>query len=441
MAILRGNHTVSEFNTILILASQADFDQRISRLRTELSLSGFLKANPDAANNVRGIVADIADRGDKALLDYTEKFDKVKLTAAQLRVAPDDLKKAHSQINKELLASIRKAINNVRNYQTEIFIGNKPCSSGIRYTPIRRVGVCVPGASAPLPSTVIMTVVPAQVAGVKEIAVISPPRCQGGINPVILAVCHELGIEEVYRVGGAQAVAALAFGTQTIRKVDKIVGPGNQWVQLAKKEVFGIVDIDSIAGPSEVLIIANDNANPAWVAADMLSQAEHDPGSAVLLTTSENLAQSVLKELETQVGQLKRAEQTAKCLSQCSRIIVAKDIAEIIELANDFASEHLQIQCGDQSRGIAEKIVNAGAIFVGEYTPVAVGDYYAGPSHTLPTGQSAKFFSALSSNDFIKATSIIEYDKQKLAAAAADIIRLAQTEGLDAHAKSVSVRM
>jgi histidinol dehydrogenase len=299
----------------------------------------------------------------------------------------------------------------------------------------------VPGASAPLPSTVIMTAVPAQVAGVKEIAVVSPPRYEGSIHPVILAVCHELGIKEVYRIGGAQAVAALAFGTQTIRKVDKIVGPGNQWVTLAKKEVFGIVDIDSVAGPSEVLIVADESANPAWVAADMLSQAEHDPGSAVLLTTSDKLAQSVLKELDMQLGQLKRSQQTAACLSQCSMIIVAKDMEEVISLANEFAAEHLQIQCGSQSQSVAQKITNAGAIFVGEYSPVAVGDYWAGPSHTLPTGQSAKFFSALSSNDFIKATSIIEYDKQKLAKSAADIIRLAETEGLDAHARSVSARI
>jgi histidinol dehydrogenase len=441
---------MSEFDSIVVLASQADFAERISRLRNELSLSGFLKVNPSAADSIRQIVVDIAARGDAALLDYTEKFDKVKFTASQIRVPKDELKKAHSQIDNALLASLRKATANVRSYQSEIFIGNqgvtRPKQSvavgcGIRYMPIRRVGVCVPGASAPLPSTVIMTVVPAQVAGVKEIAVISPPRCQGSIHPVILAVCCELGIEEVYRVGGAQAVAAIAYGTQTIPKVDKIVGPGNHWVQLAKKEVFGAVDIDSIAGPSEVLIVATDAANPAWLAADMLSQAEHDPGSALLITDSQKLAHATLSQLKTQVKQLPRAEQTAKCLNHYSCIIVTKDIDEAIELANDFASEHLQIQCGDQSRAVAEKIVNAGAIFIGDYTPVAVGDYYAGPSHTLPTGQSAKFFSALSVNDFIKATSVIEYDKQKLAAAAADIIRLAQTEGLDAHAKSVSVRL
>ena len=230
-----------------------------------------------------------------------------------------------------------------------------------------------------------------------------------------------------YRIGGAQAVAALAYGTvDTIRKVDKIVGPGNQWVQIAKREVSGIVDIDSIAGPSEVLIIANDKANPAWVAVDMLSQAEHAPGSAVLFTDSQDLAEKVLNELKQQVQQLNRAEETVECLKKYSAIAVFENIEEVINEANDFAAEHLEIQCGERSRKIADKIRNAGAIFIGDYSPVAVGDYWAGPSHTLPTGGTAKFFSALSANDFIKATSIIEYDKEKLAASAEDIIRLAR---------------
>ena len=285
-----------------------------------------------------------------------------------------------------------------------------------------------------------MTAVPAQVAGVKQIVVVSPPRHKGSIHPVILAVCHELGITEVYRIGGAHAVAALAYGTQTIEPVHKIVGPGNQWVQMAKRRVFGLVDIDSIAGPSEVLVIANDNANPEWVAADMLSQAEHDPASAVLFTDSQALAEKVLAELQEQVQQLSRSEETLKCLMQYSGIIVFENMDEVIVQANFFASEHLQIQCGAESKKIAEEITNAGAIFIGEYSPVAVGDYWAGPSHTLPTGMSAKFFSALTSNDFIKSISVIEYDKDKLNRNANDIIRLARAEGLDAHAKSVEIR-
>ena len=340
------------------------------------------------------------------------------------------------------MKSIRQAIKNVKEYQSKIFVGKDKSfkSTGIKYTPIKRVGICVPGASAPLPSTVIMTAVPAQVAGVKEIVVVSPPRYKGSIHPVILATCKELKIKEVYRIGGAQAVMALAKGTKTIRNVDKIVGPGNAWVQMAKKKVLGLVGIDSIAGPSEVLIIANKQANPAWVAADMLSQAEHNPGSAVLFTDSEKLALEVLAELKRQIGELSRSKETIDCLLKFSAIVVFRNMADIVEYANLFAAEHLQIQCGKQSRQIAKKIKNAGAIFIGDYSPVAVGDYWAGPSHTLPTGTSARFFSALSANDFVKATSIIEYDKKKLAASAEDIIRLAEAEGLDAHARSVRIR-
>ena len=361
------------------------------------------------------------------------------------------MKNAHEQIAPELLSSIRKSIENVKRYQKEVFTGkDKKCSggTGIKYTPIERVGVCVPGASAPLPSTVIMTVIPAMVAGVKEIVVVSPPRYEGSIHPVTLAVCYELSIDkdypncriEVYRIGGAQAIAALNFETETIKRVDKIVGPGSQWVQTAKQLVFGDVAIDSIAGPSEVLIIANETANPAWIAADMLSQAEHAPGCAYLFTVSRKIAEEVIAELEKQVDQLKRRDETIACLKKSSGVIIFGDMVDLIQRANEFAAEHLQVQCGDQSRKIADKIKNAGAIFIGPYTPVAVGDYWAGPSHALPTGMSAKFFSALSSNDFVKSTSIIQYDQQKLSNDCDDIVRLARTEGLDAHARSVEIR-
>jgi histidinol dehydrogenase len=287
-----------------------------------------------------------------------------------------------------------------------------------------------------------MTAVPAQVAGVKEIAIVSPPRHKGNIHPVILAVCCELGINEVYRIGGVQAVAALAVGTGTIAKVDKIVGPGNKWVQAAKKNVAGdYVGIDSIAGPSEVLIIANEQANPAWIAADMLSQAEHAAdSSAIVLTDSEPFAKSILSELQKQVAELPRAKEAIESLKKHSAIIVLDDIAGTIEMADDFASEHLEIQCGQQSREIADKIHNAGAIFIGPYSPVAVGDYWAGPSHTLPTGMRAKFASALTSNDFLKSISIIEYDQEMFVASADDIVRIAEIEGLDAHARSIKIR-
>jgi len=429
-----------ELDKILIKYDQQGFKERSIEIRSAVFGATHLEGKKD--KQLDDILNKVIKRGDEAVAEYTEKFDGVKLTPEQFRISDAELKNAHKNIDKKLLKSIRQAIKNVKQYQSKIFVGNNKHFklTGIRYTPIKRIGICVPGASAPLPSTVIMTAVPAQVAGVKEIVVVSPPRYKGSIHPVTLAVCYELGIDEVYRIGGAQAVMALARGTKTIRNVDKIVGPGNAWVQTAKKKVLGLVGIDSIAGPSEVLIIANDKANPAWVAADMLSQAEHNPGSAVLLTDDENLALEVLAELKRQVAELGRSQETINCLLRFSAIMVLRTMTDIVNYANLFAAEHLQIQCGKHNRQIAERIKNAGAIFIGDYSPVAVGDYWAGPSHTLPTGTSARFFSALSANDFIKSTSIIEYDKKKLAESAEDIIRLAEAEGLDAHAKSIKIR-
>ncbi len=433
----------NELDQILISESQPDFNESLEKLHPKLlreaRFGGFDKESEHNRQKVVDIIREVNNRGDEAVAEYTEKFDGVKLTPEEFRITEEDLKNAHEEIDKSLLTSIRQAIENVREYQKQIYIGNfkRP---GIKYTPIERVGICVPGASAPLPSTVIMTAVLAQVAGVKEIAVVSPPRYNGTIHPVILAVCRELGITEVYRIGGAQAVAALASENGTIPKVDKIVGPGNKWVQTAKLVVFGYVDIDSVAGPSEVLIIANEKANPAWIAADMLSQAEHDPGCAFVFTDSQKLAENILDELGKQLKELSRSEQARECLKKFSGIAVFDDMDYAIDKANDFAAEHLEIQCGQESREIADRIENAGAIFIGDYSPVAVGDYWAGPSHTLPTGMTARFFSALTANDFIKSTSIIEYDKQKLAQSAEDIIRLAETEGLDAHAKSIKIR-
>ena len=432
---------MSTFADIFMVASEPGFDGKMRRLRGEHSMSEFLKGKSELAQTVRQIVAEVAQRGDAAVADYTERFDKIRLAPSEFRISQEAMDEAHRQLDPALLATLRKAIANIRAYQSEIFIGAKNKCPGIRYTPLVRVGLCIPGASAPLPSTVMMTAVPAQVAGVKEIVVVSPPRWQGGIHPVILGLCRELGITEVYRLGGAQAVAAMAWGTETIAKVDKIVGPGHDVVQLAKKEVFGLVDMDSFAGPSDVLIVANEQANPAWVAADMLSQAEHDPGSGVVVTDSEAMGRAVLAELEKQTPLLNRAEATAKCLKAYSGIVVFKTMDAVIAWANDFAAEHLQVQCGTDSRAIAARLTNAGAIFIGPFTPVAVGDYWAGPSHTLPTRQTSKYFSAVTSNDFVKSTSIMEYTQQQLAASADDIIRLATTEGLDAHAKSVQKRL
>ena len=440
-----------KLDQILISSSQPDFKEQINHLHWKLlSKARFGGFDPQSEKNrqtVLDIIRDVSQHGDEAVAKYTEKYDHVKLSPKQLRVSKEQLEKAHTEIKKKepkLLASIRQVIKNIRKYQKEIFVGNSKNfgATGIRYTPIKRVGICVPGASAPLPSTVIMCAVPAQVAGVKEIVVVSPPRYKNSIHPTTLAVCYELKIDEVYRIGGAQAVALLAGAKNTkIRKVDKIVGPGNEWVQTAKLMQLGYVGIDSIAGPSEVLIIANDKANPAWVAADMLSQVEHAPGSAVVVTASREFGRKVLVEVKKQVKQLRRTKETMECLIAYSRIAVFNNMDNVIECANEFAAEHLEIQCGDESRKIADRIINAGAIFIGDYSPVAVGDYWAGPSHTLPTGMTARFFSALTSNDFIKSTSIIEYDKKKLAESAEDIIRLAEAEGLDAHAKSIWLRL
>ncbi|UCE49515.1 MAG: histidinol dehydrogenase [Phycisphaerales bacterium] len=432
-----------ELDRILICCSDADFDKKMRKLHSKMvTAARFAGYGSEENQQVVDILRAVTEHGDKAVAQYTEKFDGVKLKPGQFRITKEELENAHSDIDRDILASLCQAIDNVRAYQQDILVNKGDMPRGIKYTPIRRVGVCVPGASAPLPSTVIMTAVPAQVAGVKEIAVVSPPRHEGSIHPVILAVCCELGIDEVYRIGGAQAVAALAIGTDTIGKVDKIVGPGNKWVQSAKKSVSGdYCGIDSIAGPSEVLIIANEQANPAWIAADMLSQAEHAAdSSAIVVTDSQQLAQDTLAELQKQVAEIQRAKDALQSLKKFSAIVVVENIASAIEMADDFAPEHLEVQCGPDSREIAEKINNAGAIFVGSYSPVAVGDYWAGPSHTLPTGMRAKFASALTSNDFLKSISIIEYDPDMLTASAEDIARLAEIEGLDAHAKSVRIR-
>ncbi len=433
----------SELNDILISHRDQDFEEKLKRLRGRVCEAATFNPRSEEGKKVAEIIDEVEKRGDEAVAEYTQDFDKVPLRPDQFRVSDEALSAAHAAIDSTLMAAVRQAIDNVRRYQAKIFIGNRSQFSegtGIKYTPIRRVGVCVPGASAPLPSTVIMTVVPAQVAGVEEIGVVSPPRFEGTIHPVILAVCHELGVKEVYRIGGVQAVAALANGTKSIPRVDKIVGPGNMWVQTAKRIVFGQVGIDSVAGPSEVLVVASEKANPAWVAADMLSQAEHDPGGAVLFTDSHELALGVLDELERQVQKLSRSAEAACCLKKYGGVAVFSCMPDVIHWANEFASEHVEIQCGTDSGEVAGQICATGALFIGPYTPVAAGDYWAGPSHTLPTGGGAKFSSALTSNDFVKSISLIEYSAAQLAASADDIVRLAQVEGLDAHARSVQIR-
>lgn len=391
------------------------------------------------------ICRDVRESGTAAVLRYNQALDGVELTRETLRVPADDLAKAHAAIEPALLDSIRRIRDRVARFQEGIRHRDVTVSGGPgvtmtqRYLPLRRVGICVPGGAAAYPSTVLMTVVPAQVAGVDEIAVVAPPTRFGAYNEVMLATCHELGVREVYRVGGAQAVAALAYGCDAIPAVDKIVGPGNLFVALAKKLVYGVVDIDSFAGPSEVIVIADDTARPDYIAADLLSQAEHSPGSAILISWSATLLDRVAAELARQVAELERGELTRDSLREFGALIRVRDEAQACELTDRFAPEHLHIQTADP-RALIGRIRNSGAAFLGPHTPVALGDYAAGPSHVLPTGGTCTWASGLSCNSFLRSGSVTEFDALGLSQIAADVERLAAQEGLTAHARSVSIR-
>ena len=436
-------------------------DPRVQELRQRLAAGGAVSAGdpkrdasrlgPPAAGQadvpavVRDIIAQVAARGDQALVELTARFDRANLTPATLRVSPDEIAVARAAADKGFLALARRAADNIRRYQAHIKV-QAPADLvsggrrlGVRYAPLERVGVYVPGGRAFYPSTVLMTVVPAKVAGVAQIAIATPPNAAGQCNPMVLALAAELGVGEVYRIGGAQAIAALALGTAAVPKVDKIVGPGNAFVAEAKRQLFGRVGIDSIAGPSEVLIVADESAPAPWVAADMLAQAEHDPGSAILVTTSAELARAVSAEIDRQLATLERAAAIRDSLDRWSAAIVVGDLAQACALANDFAAEHVQVIVRDEEAAL-RMLVHGGAIFVGPHSPVPMGDYYAGPSHVLPTGGTARFFSPLSVNDFLKASSIIRYDEQALSADAADVIDFATREGLTAHAEAVRLR-
>lgn len=391
------------------------------------------------------ICRDVRESGTSAVLRYNQALDGVELTGETLRVPAADLAQAHAAIDPALLDSIRRIRDRVARFQEGIRHRDVTVSGGPgttmtqRYLPLRRVGICVPGGAAAYPSTVLMTVVPAQVAGVDEIAVVAPPTRFGAYNEVMLATCHELGVREVYRVGGAQAVAALAYGCDAIPAVDKIVGPGNLFVALAKKLVYGVVDIDSFAGPSEVIVIADDTARPDYIAADLLAQAEHSPGSAILISWSAAVLDRVTEELAGQVAALDRGELTRDSLREFGALILVRDAAQACELTDRFAPEHLHIQTADP-RALIGRIRNSGAAFLGHHTPVAVGDYAAGPSHVLPTGGTCTWASGLSCNSFLRSGSVTEFDAQGLAGIAGDIERLAVQEGLTAHARSVSIR-
>jgi len=421
------------------------FEKESSARSAALTRKVFGQALPPA-QVVERIVNDVRERGDGAVAEYTLRLDGAILTPDMFRVESALLLKAEKHTSAEFLAAVRFAAQSVREHQESLLLSDpkevtRPGSRLWRkYSPVRSAACYVPGGLAPYPSTVIMSVVPAQVAGVPRVVVVSPPRKGGDVDPLVLATCSVLGVQEVYRLGGVQAIAALAFGTQTVPKVAKVVGPGNLFVMLAKKAVYGHADIDMFAGPSEILVIADATANPAYVAADLLSQAEHDEmASAVLVTESRGLAEKVAVELEKQLPQLSRAATARASIDRFGLAVVVSSIAAAVALANDIAPEHLEVMT-QNAEEVAAEIDQAGAVFVGPWTPEAVGDYVAGSSHILPTGGTARFFSGLSANSFLRATSFVQYSKGALAKAQAAIQALANAEGYDAHAKSAKMR-
>ena len=413
-------------------------------------LADLLKRDPNNYSAYEGTVQEIVDdvraRGDEALFEYTKKFDGAELSADNIRVTQAEIQEALSQVDPNLLAVMKKSMKNIREYHEKqkrySWFDSKPNGTilGQKVSALSSVGVYVPGGKAAYPSSVLMNIIPAEVAGVEKIVMVTPPGKDGKVNPVTLIAAHLAGATEVYKVGGAQAIAALAFGTKSIPRVNKIVGPGNIFVALAKKAVYGHVSIDSIAGPSEILVLADETANPRYVAADLLSQAEHDElASAILVTTSMELAKKVSAEAEAFVQKLSRKAILEKSLENYGYILVADSMEEAIETANAIASEHLEIVTKNPFE-VMTKIQNAGAIFMGEYSSEPLGDYFAGPNHVLPTNGTAKFFSPLSVDDFIKKSSIIYYSKEALEPVHKDIETFAEAEHLTAHANSIRVR-
>ncbi len=398
------------------------------------------------AESVKRVIKDVKEKGDEALEFYSEKFEGVTLSAKDFRIKESEIEGAYKKVSPEFLSAIKNARENIRVFQEYIRVhAPKPfCSNGteitVKYEAIENVGIYVPGGSASYPSSVLMNAIPARVAGVKKLVVVTPPGRDGTVSPERMVACKEADIDEIYMIGGVHSIAALTFGTKTVPKVDKIVGPGNVFVTLAKKEAYGHVGIDMLAGPSEVLIIADETANHAYVASDLLSQAEHAPGISILVTNSEELANGILQEISGQIKTLPRGDLIRESLNKFGFIVLTKDMNEAIDISNTLAPEHLQVMVKNEEE-VLSGIKHAGAIFAGSFTPVAVGDYIAGPSHVLPTGGTARFFSGLSVNDFLKRTSIISYSEDVLRSSANDIITIAESEGLQAHANSVRIRV
>lgn len=419
----------------IITNKQQVIDEVLNRSQFELE---------EVNKKVKDVLDNIKKNGDKALFEYTEKFDGVKLD--NLKVSENEIEEAYNSLDKELIKSLEDAHNNIekfhKNQVQKSFITNDEEGKilGQIVNPIEKVGIYVPGGTAPLPSTVLMNAIPAKVAGVNKIVMTTPPAKDGKISSVILAAAKIAGVTEIYKLGGAQAIGALAFGTETVPKVYKIVGPGNIYVAMAKKQVFGSVDIDMVAGPSEVLVIADSKANAKYIAADLLSQAEHDTlACSILVTPSNEVANSVAREVEKQLEKLSRNEIARKSIENYGRIIVTENMNEAIDLANEIAPEHLELAV-ENPFDYLSRIKNAGAIFLGEYSPEPLGDYFAGPNHTLPTSGTAKFASPLSVDAFIKKSSVIYYTREALAKVKDSIIRIAESETLTAHANSVRVR-
>ena len=412
-------------------------------------LESLLKRSPNNYTEFEGrvndIIANVREKRDEAIFDYTKKFDGADINASNILVTKEEIEEAYSLVDEKLLAVIRKALVNIRRYhekqvQNSWFTSEDGIILGQKVTALEKAGVYVPGGKAVYPSSVLMNVLPAKVAGVDQIIMCTPPGRDGKVYPSTLVAANEAGVDQIYKVGGAQAIAAMAFGTESVPKVDKIVGPGNIYVALAKKAVFGYVSIDSIAGPSEILVLADETANPRYVAADLLSQAEHDEmASAILITTSEELAAKVSEVVDKFTAELSRKEIIQKSLDNYGYILVADSLDEAINATNEIASEHMEIVTKDPF-SVMTKIRNAGAIFIGEYSSEPLGDYFAGPNHVLPTNGTAKFFSALSVDDFIKKSSIISYSREALEKVHKDIEQFAECEQLTAHANSIKVR-
>jgi len=451
--------TTEPLKIVRIDSRDSDARAAIARLRAALSPRGNIVSEAGRRRTlevfgeelsplavVERICEEVRTKGRAAVLDYSARIDKAQVTAETLRVSAEELAAAHRAADPAFLAALRRIRDNIFEFQralvpSDVRIQRSHGSYlGQRYLPLDRVGICVPGGAAAYPSTVLMTAVPAQAAGVKQLAVIAPPTKFGAYNPDLLATCHELGIDEVYRMGGAQGIAALAYGIEGVPRVDKIVGPGNLFVALAKKTVYGDVDIDSIAGPSEVVVIADPSTRPDYTAADLIAQAEHAPGASILITWSAAVLEATAAELARQTAHLERGDLARQSLEQFGALILVQSAEEAAALADEIAPEHLHIAT-DHAEQLLGKIRHAGAAFLGNYTPVAVGDYAAGPSHVLPTGGTARFASGLSARDFLRSHSVLHFTQAGLAELSDDVRALADKEGLSAHRLSVDIRM